>query len=221
MQGERLPSPRPKTLPPLPLNVLSEVEELEALATQMLKDCGRGYGFNLEKAVRILRSCAPESFNLQARYYVSRNDYHSRWLKELHGRCVLAIAGLVGRDRYFSNAQEDLLRLEVSLVLDDCLENWKSQKPTGTKVVGVQSVQPVAKKRLPATITSQLAAARLDAYLRKNNIGQAEFATRAQTTERTLRSFRKNGKLRRDLFDNVAKQMGLTRDELLKSGPIG
>jgi hypothetical protein len=56
----------------------------------------------------------------------------------------------------------------------------------------------------------------MEAFLGDHGIGLTEFSTKAQTTDRTLRKFRKTGTLRRDIFDAVAKEMGLTRDELLK-----
>jgi DNA-binding Xre family transcriptional regulator len=73
------------------------------------------------------------------------------------------------------------------------------------------------KTRLKATITSVEAARRMNAYLDSKKIGLTEFATRVGITDRTLRSFRKTGKIRRDLFDSIAKEMGMTRDELLKA----
>lgn len=69
--------------------------------------------------------------------------------------------------------------------------------------------------RLRATITSPIAARRMEAYITKG-LGQTEFANQVGTTDRTLRSFRKSGKIRRDIFDAIAKAMGTTRDELLK-----
>ena len=75
---------------------------------------------------------------------------------------------------------------------------------------------PIVNTRMRATITSKIAARRMEAYLEAKNIGLTEFAIQAQTTDRTLRSFRKTGKVRRDIFDNIAKAMGTTRDALLK-----
>jgi hypothetical protein len=77
-------------------------------------------------------------------------------------------------------------------------------------------VRPIGNKRLPATVTSQTAVKRMEAYIKSNGIGQAEFAGRASTTDRTLRTFRRTATVRRDIFDAIAKAMGTTREELLK-----
>jgi hypothetical protein len=71
-------------------------------------------------------------------------------------------------------------------------------------------------KRLQSTISSPLAARRVEAYLDSNPMKRTEFAVQAQTTDRTLRSFRKTGKVRRDIFENIAKAMGVTPEALLK-----
>jgi hypothetical protein len=70
--------------------------------------------------------------------------------------------------------------------------------------------------RLSATVSSPLAARRMETYLREKGIGQTEFAIQAQTTDRTLRNFRKTGKVRRDILASIASAMGTTKEKLLK-----
>ncbi len=41
-----------------------------------------------------------------------------------------------------------------------------------------------------------------------------EFANKANTTDKTIRAFRKTGKVRRYVFDSIASAMGLTREQL-------
>ncbi len=72
------------------------------------------------------------------------------------------------------------------------------------------------QKRFPATITSPRAARRLEAFLESKGIGQTAFAIQANTSDRTLRRFRKTGTLRRDIFERVAKEMSSTIEELMK-----
>ena len=74
----------------------------------------------------------------------------------------------------------------------------------------------VPAKRLKATVTSPIAARRMEAYMVSKGIGQTEFAVQVGTTDRTLRTFRQKGKVRRDIFDAIAKAMGTTREALLK-----
>jgi hypothetical protein len=69
---------------------------------------------------------------------------------------------------------------------------------------------------LNATVTSERAARRLEAYLRKEGIGATDFANQCGTTDRTLREFRRTGKVRRDIFNAIAEAMGTTREALLK-----
>lgn len=67
-----------------------------------------------------------------------------------------------------------------------------------------------------STISSPLAARRMQAFLETNQIGQTDFAGRVGTTDRTLRSFRKSGKVRSDIFAAIVKAMGTTKETLLK-----
>jgi hypothetical protein len=75
---------------------------------------------------------------------------------------------------------------------------------------------PAGTKRLRGTITSPIAARRMEDYMESKGTGATEFAGLVGTTDRTLRAFRKTGKLRRDIFDAVANAMGTTREALLK-----
>ena len=72
-------------------------------------------------------------------------------------------------------------------------------------------------RRASATVTNAPAARRMQDYIESMGLGQEEFARSAQTTARTLLSFRKTGKVRRDIFDDIARAMGLTRDQLMNS----
>jgi hypothetical protein len=56
----------------------------------------------------------------------------------------------------------------------------------------------------------------METYLKSKNIGQTDFAATVGTTDRTLRSFRKTGKVRRDIFKSIAIHMGTTMEALLK-----
>jgi hypothetical protein len=56
----------------------------------------------------------------------------------------------------------------------------------------------------------------MEGYIKSTGIGQTEFANLARTTDRTLRAFRKTGKVRRDIFAAIAEAMGTTKEALLK-----
>jgi hypothetical protein len=71
-------------------------------------------------------------------------------------------------------------------------------------------------KRLSATIHCPKAARQMEDYIAKNGLDQTKFAIKAGTTDRTLRSFRQTGRVRRDIFENIAKAMGTTKEALIK-----
>jgi plasmid maintenance system antidote protein VapI len=56
----------------------------------------------------------------------------------------------------------------------------------------------------------------METYLNAKGIGQTDFASTIGTTDRTLRSFRRTGKVRRDMFESIAKAMGTTKEALLR-----
>ena len=91
------------------------------------------------------------------------------------------------------------------------VEPDRPASPTETEVV-----PPCRAKRLRSTITSPVAARRLEGFLERSNIGPTEFASRVPTTDRTLRAFRQTGKVRRDIFDAIARAMGTSKESLLK-----
>ena len=71
--------------------------------------------------------------------------------------------------------------------------------------------------RLSAMIDCPAAARKMEAYIKLNGVGMTEFASKVGANERTLRSFRASGKVRRDIFGNIATAMGITKAELLRS----
>jgi hypothetical protein len=74
----------------------------------------------------------------------------------------------------------------------------------------VETVNAPSGTRLLSTIECPSAARKMEAYLSANGIGLTDFSSRAGTTDRTLRNFRKTGKIRRNLFAGIAKAMGIT-----------
>lgn len=73
-----------------------------------------------------------------------------------------------------------------------------------------------AKPKYRGTIHSPKAARRMETFLEQRGIGMTEFATKAGTTDRTLRSFRKTGKIRRSILEGIAGAMGTTKEKLLR-----
>jgi hypothetical protein len=99
----------------------------------------------------------------------------------------------------------------------DDLRRLLSQLPPATERPQAETTEaaPTQNKRLKSTVTSEIAARRMEVHMTSNGIGQTEFAGTVGTTDRTLRAFRKTGKVRRDIFDAIAKAMGTTREALM------
>lgn len=106
---------------------------------------------------------------------------------------------------------------------------WKATEPATPPVIedatplltaSPQSVstqaQPERPRRMSASIHSPSAARKVEAFIEAKGIGLTNFATSAGLTDRTLRSFRKTGRIRRSLLDGIAQAMGTTREELLR-----
>jgi hypothetical protein len=91
-----------------------------------------------------------------------------------------------------------------------------SSRETAGDRLGTTKTALPKKKRLNTTmVTSDGAARKLEAYL-ETGINVTRFATRCNTTDRTLRTFRAGGNINRDLLSRVAREMGTTAEELLK-----
>ena len=91
-----------------------------------------------------------------------------------------------------------------------------SQKPIITQPQPPRPAPVAGKKhRLSPSIVSPSAARKMEQYIQAKGIGLTDFATRAGTTDRTLRNFRTTGKVKRDIFESIAKAMGTTKDALL------
>lgn len=83
-------------IPPLSLEVLGEVEDIERYARTSLYNCGDYRYYNAEKAVRILRTCVVTALVTQFAYYESLPSYHPQWRREITERTINAAIGLVG-----------------------------------------------------------------------------------------------------------------------------
>jgi len=73
------------------------------------------------------------------------------------------------------------------------------------------------KRRLTPSIDCPKAARRLEKHLSDKGIGLNKFAVAVGTNEKTLYRFRKSGKVHRDIFEAIAREMGITKEDLLNS----
>jgi hypothetical protein len=65
-------------------------------------------------------------------------------------------------------------------------------------------------------VFSPIAARRMTEYIDSSGSTLSKFAEQVKTTPRTLRRFRKTGKVQRVILDAIAGAMGSTREALLK-----
>jgi hypothetical protein len=152
------------------------------------------------------------------------------WLNKLSERIVTTVLGTVvdlekaGRKQNVSFAHHGLTEWQMREAINLGIEEKTKErlaKAIAEKVktemfnATAEKAGP-ATRRLRSTIESPTAARKMEAYIISKGLGLTEFATEAGTTDRTLRNFRKTGKVRRDIFEAIAKAMGTTKDAFLK-----
>lgn len=168
-----------------------------------------------KKLLRLVSFYACELFDPEAKQY-PQDWERERWLTEL-GQEVFD--GLVKR-LSFLNLGYHASQNEITEAIMESLYLRVNQHLALFGSVPLEPVPVPIKKethiRLSATVSSPQAARRMERYLQEKGMGLTDFAGNAQTTDRTLRSFRKTGKVRRDIFRSIAKAMGITPDELLR-----
>jgi hypothetical protein len=104
---------------------------------------------------------------------------------------------------------EEMVRAVLEVLWQRVNHRLYGLTPTPTR-------QTAKRPRLSAKIDCPSAVTKLERFLATNGVGLTDFATRAQTTDRTLRRFRRTGKVRRDIFENIARAMGITKEDLMK-----
>jgi lambda repressor-like predicted transcriptional regulator len=201
---------------------------------------GMRHGPPMGKTPNVLRSAlvayAEDLFTAEASLY-QQGPRLDNWIHKLGSRILERGMGFVqGVEEYGAARQATLLYHGLSMAqmrramaseLANLVTNWTKEaqsKPPLPPEVQEQidvaphepgALAPAKHERLSASISSPRAAEKLVAYLVKHGIGLTAFAIQAQTTDKTLRSFRYTGKVRRDIFDSIAKAMGTTKEALL------
>lgn len=165
---------------------------------------------------------------------------YQRWLSLLSDRVIArvkdALEKLESRDPMslilgyhglnWLEVETDLKAMLAAIVMQYDQGTAPSQvrgKPAAHPLAATNQTQgdtrePQSRKsgRLSSTITSQSAASKVDAYIKRSDKTQTQFAIRAGTTDKTIRKFRQTGTIRRSLLPGIATAMGTTTEELLK-----
>ena len=171
------------------------------------------------KLFRILTSYATFLFDAEAKRYPLHHKNMRQWLDSLEQEIFDTI--LAGLSRLNLEYHADLPEIKDLIIaatharanayLKSVLE------PLPLESTSSSAAEPApTHHRLSATVSSPLAARRMEDYLREEGIGQTEFAIQAQTTDRTLRNFRRTGRIRRDILAGIARAMGITKEKLIK-----
>ena len=203
--------------------MLSKVERVEQFAQQGLERCWTLHALNLQKAIRLLCSCVAQVFDIQAEHYLTLADCQERWLESLEAQTrQVAIGlcrshGLIG----ITQKQHEEIDYELRSALIAPFERWRSTLSRTSADAIKSEIESGKRARTPGTINSVLAAKRMQAFLDANGISQVMFAKQAKTTDRTIRSFLSSGKVRKDIFLDIARAMGKKPEDLLKAEPEG
>jgi hypothetical protein len=72
------------------------------------------------------------------------------------------------------------------------------------------------RQRMSRSLGTPEAVQAVTQYLERTQMTDTEFGNQFQTTDKTVRTFRRSGKVRRSTFVAMAKSMGLTSDQLLR-----
>lgn len=185
-----------------------------------------------------VRTYASVLFKREADQYgqFGKNSNYAPWLMKLEERVIArafrTIKAMEQANHPATLAYHGLTDAEISHGLGFMLWDIRSgyiQRGTNPQIqisalnVQVKSEPPSKAQdypkripRMPSTIHSPNAARKMEEFIIKSNLNQTEFASRAGTTDRTLRSFRNTGRIRRSLLGGIAKTMGITEEELLR-----
>jgi hypothetical protein len=131
--------------------------------------------------------------------------------------CLGSIRGVCEASVNFCRVLESLaLQAEFEGKKRNDPHNYKSHVESTPHHDSTPAEKEEPRKRLSVMIYCPSAARKMENYLEANGIGLTQFATSIGTTDRTLRSFRKTGKVKRSIFDDIAGGMGTTKESLLK-----
>lgn len=226
--------------PYLPIELQLKIELSQADVHKKYLECLQGYVVQRTFSAPIvppppqpvaichlLGEYASELFSLEAKHYPEEPRLEG-WLEGLGKRTSDRVMQMVqqteSRSLFGGSLHYHATEREMTLAVSEALRLAISRRLSGLAVLPLsqKSPKPIGSEkqtgthRLRSIIDCPSAARKLELFLSSNGIGLTDFASTAQTTDRTLRNFRRTGKIRRDIFGNIAKAMGTTKEELLK-----
>ncbi len=107
------------------------------------------------------------------------------------------------------------IQADDNLTLIGSLEDSKVQTSLPPKSAS-NSASSIRSGRMPSTVHSLVAVQRIEEFMALKGLSQTEFAIHAKTTDKTIRKIRNTANIKRSMLDDIAKELGITREELLK-----
>jgi hypothetical protein len=173
-----------------------------------------------------LGNYACELFNIETKRYPADDRQLPQWLATLARRIEAIIlaklaeltrsTGLLMHSMEYHLAKNEIVEA-IRTSLAKRIETYVSRSPTqptpvrskvavideGTRIRQAKGLNAtrdhVKSKRFTGIITSQPAARRMEDDIERKGLELTDFAAKAGTTDRTLRSFRKTGRVRHDI----------------------
>src|ERR1035438_8416989 len=142
-------NPLPQRIPPLPRDVLMDVQEVEEhLRASLQAAANRRPQLNVEQVRRALDTCVVEALNLQLEYYVSLPNYRPEWVPAL---AVRTIDSAIGSFPQLTDGEP--FRARVQQTVRHYLQSRRKAK-----------LQPVPQLAMPASepLNKQIEALRIE-----------------------------------------------------------
>ena len=184
---------------------------------------------------RVLYHYAASLFESEATFYPHDSDDLAHWLGKLRRRIIERTLQTVteveasGRIRNVSLNHHGVTESDMRLTIETALLEQTEARLVAAMTDRVKTrlanaaapadagatLKEGKPKRISTTIHCPKAARKMEDYIVKKGLDQTKFAIRAGTTDRTLRRFRKTGRIKRAIFEDIAKAMGTTKETLL------
>jgi hypothetical protein len=212
-------------MPPLTREMHGELKGLRRALGNELADCCRAYELiNPSHAYELVRTFATEFYDCYFEFYSQYPRCKAKWRRASEGKAfteVLEVASeFEGIANYFADNQS--LFNHLTRTISEHAASGEQTLPVMS--LGGQPRKPPSvftpintpnRKRWSAMIDSPSAVRKVEAFVRKKGLGWTEFASRVQTTDRTLRNFRKTNQLSRSILTTIAEEMGTTLEDLM------
>ncbi len=204
-----------RVLPHLPTEVIANRDTKESLLCLELSRCWAGDDFDQERANHLLCGFATEIYDIEFRAYRRKSDYSPNWLPEIVSESIHRVLVCADKKGYPASDYNLLLEVLQREIRDHIgISPPSSIKPPLQQPVVAQIKIPNEKRNF-RSISSRSAVEKMERYIETSGENLTQFAQRVQVDPKTLYSFRKTGKVDKSVFSRIAKEMGLSPEQLL------